>query len=50
MKDQECIMCKFIFECKGKPDDMKGECLNYKERRSTYNGNLQKCSSDILDR
>ena len=30
-KDKECITCEHIFECKGKPENVK-RCLNYKER------------------
>jgi len=30
-KDKECISCEHIFECKGKPDEVK-RCLKYKER------------------
>lgn len=38
MKDQECATCEHIFKCDGKPEEMKGSCLKYKERRKTYRG------------
>ena len=31
-KDKECVTCDYIFECKGKPDEVK-RCLRYKERK-----------------
>lgn len=30
-KDKECITCEYIFDCKGKPENVK-QCLRYKER------------------
>lgn len=33
MKDQECIKCANIFECKGKPSN--DPCVNYSERKET---------------
>lgn len=39
-KDKECITCEYIFDCKGKPDDVK-RCLKYKERNE--NNNHCKC-------
>ena len=33
-KDKECITCEHIFECKGKPENVK-RCLNYKERKKS---------------
>lgn len=30
-KDRECIRCEHIFDCKGKPQEVK-QCINFKER------------------
>lgn len=32
-KDKECVTCEHIFDCKGKPENVKC-CLNYKEREN----------------
>ena len=32
IKDKECIKCKRLFNCNGKPRGIK--CLHYKERAS----------------
>lgn len=31
MKDKECIMCKHLFTCKGKPTE--APCVNFEERK-----------------
>ena len=30
-KDKECILCEFIFECRGKPEGVK-RCIGFKKR------------------
>lgn len=31
-KDRNCMHCEKLFDCKGKPQEVK-RCLQYKERR-----------------
>lgn len=33
IKNQECVSCKKMFECKGKPRGID-RCLNYEERKT----------------
>lgn len=35
IKNQECVSCKNLFTCKGKPRGID-KCLNYMERKSQY--------------
>lgn len=35
IKNQECVTCKNLFACKGKPRGI-GKCLNYMERKTQY--------------
>ena len=32
IKNQECVSCKNLFNCKGKPREIEA-CLNYSERQ-----------------
>lgn len=33
IKNQECVSCKKMFECKGKPRSVE-RCINYEERKN----------------
>lgn len=31
-KDRECARCEYVFDCKGKPQEVK-QCIRFKERK-----------------
>lgn len=33
MKDRECATCRYVFSCKGKPENVR-QCLNYERRQN----------------
>lgn len=37
-KDRECAECEHLFDCKGKPANVK-RCLNFKEVKNEKNNN-----------
>jgi hypothetical protein len=34
-KDRECIRCEYIFDCEGKPQEVK-RCIKFKERKDDF--------------
>ena len=37
MRTSECVICEFMFDCKGKPT--KDPCVNFKDRRKKESNN-----------
>lgn len=33
-KDRECVRCEYIFDCQGKPQEVK-QCIRFKERKDS---------------